>query len=295
MDTTLLLSISLAAALCGNVVRKIYTNRSEGGAGIFVFSSVGCLVAAVVLIAWGGIGKISPFTALLGLLFGAVTAMQTVANMAALRVGPLSYKSVIISCSTLISALSGFFFFGESIGVWEILGILSMLISFLLAHASDEKERKGSALWLLLCGIAFLATGAIGVMQKLHQSSAFRSELNGFLILAFLVSAFVSGVVAIALRKRMKGKSSGGFDTRGVLLCLSLMLCSGICCAVNNLLNLHLSGVMDSAVFFPIVNGGGLLLTTLAAFLIFRERLTGKQWIGVGFGIASVVLLCVGA
>ena len=73
---------------------------------------------------------------------------------------------------------------------------------------------------------------------------------------------------------------------------LGIMLASGVCVAVNNKLNLYLSGVMDSAVFFPIVNGGGLVLTTLAAVLLFKEKLSTKQWIGVVIGIASVVFLC---
>ena len=73
---------------------------------------------------------------------------------------------------------------------------------------------------------------------------------------------------------------------------LGIMVAGGVCVAVNNKLNLYLSGVMDSAVFFPIVNGGGLVLATLAAVLLFREKLSKKQWIGVAFGIASVVFLC---
>ena len=44
--------------------------------------------------------------------------------------------------------------------------------------------------------------------------------------------------------------------------------------------------------FFSIVNGGGLVLTTLAAVLLFKEKLSVKQWIGVAVGTASVVLLC---
>ena len=66
----------------------------------------------------------------------------------------------------------------------------------------------------------------------------------------------------------------------------------GVLQAVNHKLNLYLSGVMDSAVFFPIVNGGGLVLTTLLAVTLFRERLDGRQWVGLILGIVSVVLVC---
>ncbi len=37
-----------------------------------------------------------------------------------------------------------------------------------------------------------------------------------------------------------------------------------------------LTGVMDCAVFFPIVNGGGPVLTTVASATVFREKLSFK-------------------
>ena len=81
-------------------------------------------------------------------------------------------------------------------------------------------------------------------------------------------------------------------STKLIWLLIGIMVINGACVAVNNKFNLYLSGVMDSAIFFPIVNGGGLVLTTLAAVLLFKERLSVKQWIGVAFGIISVVFLC---
>ena len=77
-----------------------------------------------------------------------------------------------------------------------------------------------------------------------------------------------------------------------LLLWGALLVVAGIAIAFNNKLNLILSGIMDSAVFFPLVNGGGLVLTTVGGVIFFKEKLTVLQWIGVVVGIASVVLLC---
>ena len=294
MENGILLTVSLVAALGGSIFKKLYTNRDSRLSGSFAYTAVGCLVAAAVLFAWGGFGKASLFTVLLGVLFGAVTALQGVTNMAALQVGPLSYTTVIISFSTLISALSGVLFFGESIGLWQIIGIVLMLASFALANGGENGGKRANLRWLLLCVVAFLATGAIGVMQKVHQSSAFKEELNAFLVIAFGVSAFLSGVVALLLRKKESGSEENRNDRGGMMLLFLLMLISGVCVAVNNKLNLYLSGVIDSVIFFPVVNGGGLVLTTLASLLIFKERLRTKQWIGILLGIASVLCLCVG-
>lgn len=297
MNITITLILSLAAALVGSIAKKYYIDKIPTGlSGGFVFNAVGCLTAAVILLCCGGFGKSSVFTIVLGVAFGAVTALQGITNITALQIGPMSYTSVIISFSTLISALSGVMFFDESLGWAQIVGIVLMLASFVLAAKSDGDEKKANLKWLFLCLIAFVATGGVGVMQKVHQSSEYRNELNAFLIIAFVSSAVLCAFFAALLKMREsrfadeKEKEKNG--KKQVWLLLGIMIASGACVAVNNKFNLYLSGVMDSAVFFPIVNGGGLVLTTLAAVLLFKEKLSTKQWIGVVLGIASVVFLC---
>ncbi|MBR2907101.1 MAG: EamA family transporter [Clostridia bacterium] len=297
MNVPLTLILSLAAALGGSIAKKYYTDKEPAGlSGGFAFNAVGCLTAAVILLCWGGFGTSSVFTIWLGVVFGAVTALQGITNIAALQVGPMSYTSVIISFSTLISALSGVMFFDESLGWAQIVGIVLMLASFVLAAKSDGDEKKANLKWLFLCLITFAATGGIGIMQKVHQSSEYRDELNAFLIIAFVSSAIICTVFA-ALLKRREGRSADSKSNKNVpnkhfVFLLTIMIASGACVAVNNKFNLYLSGVMDSAVFFPIVNGGGLVLTTLSAVLLFKERLSKKRWVGVVLGIASVVFLC---
>lgn len=296
MDTVFTLILSLAAALNGSIAKKYYTDKAPAGlSGVFVFNAVSSLIAAVILLCWGGFGTLSVFTIVLGVAFGAVTALQGITNISALQVGPMSYTSVIISFSTLISALSGVTFFGEKLGWAQIVGIVLMLASFVLATKSDGDEKKANLKWLFLCVIAFVATGGIGVMQKVHQSSSYKDELSAFLIVAFISSAVICAIFATLIKRREKKyvdeKEKGKSKKQGWLM-LAIMIVSGVCVAVNNKFNLYLSGVMDSAVFFPIVNGGGLVLATLSAVILFKEKLSTKQWIGVVLGIASVVFLC---
>jgi multidrug transporter EmrE-like cation transporter len=50
--------------------------------------------------------------------------------------------------------------------------------------------------------------------------------------------------------------------------------------------------VVDSAIFFPIVNGGGLIMITILSLVFFKERLTKLQWVGMALGAAATLLLC---
>ena len=296
MDQNLTLVLSLVAALAVNITKKYFTDRNRALSGGFVFNAVSTLVAAAVLLPWGGFGTASAFTLLMGIAFGAITALQGITSIAALGCGPMSYTSVIISFSTLISALSGVMFFGETLGWAQAVGIIFMLASFALAAERGAETKKANFKWLLLCLVAFFATGAIGIMQKVHQSSAYKGELNAFLIVAFVSSAVLCSLMAVvsgARERTGEGDVERGENGKKALFAaLLLMLINGVCVSLNNKFNLYLSGVMESAVFFPIVNGGGLVLSTLAAVAVFKERLTKKQWLGVALGIISVIFLC---
>ena len=277
------------ACLAGGVFRKIYTLHTSGDmASIFIFNAISSLVAAGVLLLWG-VSAPSAFTLWLGILFGIVTALQALTLLWALKIGPMSYTAVIGSFSTLVTAVSGTLFFDEKITALQIVGIAIMLCSFVFATEKDKDKKKSSLLWLLLCTLNFICTGCIGIMQKVHQSSSHRAELNEFLVIAFVVAGLLSGILAALFCKRTAVQKQQKHSLTLLLLCMTV---AGIGVALNNRFNLYLSGVIDSAIFFPVVNGGGLVLSTLAAVVFFRERLAKKQWFGILLGIVAVLMLC---
>ena len=295
MNHTILLIVSMAASLLASLAKKFLTDRYENSASTYHFyNALVSLTSAAALFALSGVPSVSLFTVLLALAFGLVTALQQITSLQALENGPFSYTTVILSLSTLIPTLSGAIFWHETIVPVQIIGILLLLVCFVLSVDLNTEKKAATLRWILFCAVAFLCTGMIGVMQKWHQSSAFKNELDGFLIIAFAFSFLYSAANWFLLRK----KDSATSDTTSAKKPLftpfpiALMLISGICVAANNKLNLFLSGVIDSAIFFPVVNGGNLILVTLAACLLFRERPTLRQWIGILFGIASVLLLC---
>ena len=293
MGASLMLVVSLLVGLLGSVIAKYYTAHARGARSSFLFSAVNCAVAALLLLLFGGVGTPSLFTLLLGALFGALTALQGVMSLTSLRHGPMSYTAVIVSFSTLMPALSGVLFFEEKAGWVQAVGIGLMLVSFLLAVKTGKEEKKVNFTWLLFCTITFLATGSIGILQKVHQNTVYKGESDEFLIVSFIVSALLCALFALFWRdKKANERDKTPLKQKKRWLFPLLMIVSGVTVALNNRFNLYLSGVMDSALFFPVINCGGLVLSSLAAAVLFRERLTPRQWLGVAIGILSVVFLC---
>lgn len=294
MNDTIILIISMAVCLFGGIIAKYISQKYTNN---FVtnnfFNATVSLSSALVLVFMSSSLTASIFTVILALAFGAVTGLQVITKQLALNEGSFAYTSVIISLSTLIPTLSGAVIWGEKISAIQILGIILMVICFVFSVESKKEEKSSSLKWFICCIAAFISTGLIGVMQKWHQSSEYKNELDAFLAISFMFSfAFSAFLVIWGSRKKIV-KYEGEKKSVFALFPLVLMVAAGICAALNNKFNLYLSGVMDSAMLFPILNGGGMILNLIAALIIFREKLTLRQWIGIMVGTIAVVLLCI--
>lgn len=307
IPTILLFVITLAANLTASVIQTRYSRRTGGGlCALYLYTAASAAVSAltVFLLAKYRL-EFSAFTVWLALLFGAVVCLQQLTLLLALSKGPLSYTMVIISMSTLITALSGVLFWHESLRAVQLVGIVLMVLCLVLS-VKREPTKKGessggrrlSTMWLLLALLAMAFNGGVGILQKTHQSSAHKAELPAFLFVAFAFCAVFSALCCLffAVRARGKGQEQAGESPakspRYLLRTAVTFLLSGVCVALCHCINLYLSGVVAAAVFFPIVNGGALMLTTLASLLLFHERLFLTQWLGLALGAVATFLLC---
>lgn len=288
----LLLFISVIITLIYGILRNYYSKKNvKTVTDYYAFNFLSSLLSAVVLAALsGGIGLPSLYTLTLGVLFGLVTAFAAIANLQALNIGPMSYTSVIITASMIIPALSGRLVWNEQISLWQYIGMVLMIFSIVFSVDKKSNEKNTSIKWLILCLIAFLFGGSIGIMQKLHQSSEYSGELSEFLIIAFIISTVFSLGMYLWYSKVKNIPKSISFSVKSSTFIMAVV--SGIFIALANQINLYLSGVMDSAIFFPVVNGGGLILTALVAIIFFKEKLSKKQWAGLIIGIIAIMLLC---
>lgn len=293
----LLLGVSVAMNLlsCGILRNDFCKNEIVGDADLNAFNSVSSLFSAVTLVVIALVsGRLcvpSAYTLAMGAAFGLATALCAILNMKALENGPLSYTSIICSCAMVIPALSGLLFFGESVTVLQYVGIMLMVVSFVCAVDRQNGESGMTFKWMLLCLGSFFFSGSVGMMQKAHQSSAHRDELGIFLVIAFVISTAFSAAMSMYYRdtkhQRITVLSSvklKKFVVVGVV--------SGVGIALCNQINMYLAGVMDAIIFYPVVNGAGMLLTTAAGLILWKERLSIKQWIGLATGAAAIFLLC---
>jgi drug/metabolite transporter (DMT)-like permease len=247
---------------------------------VHAFSSIFYAVCVVLfaLVALGG--GISWFTVILGLAFGVVTNLSAYYKMRALASGPMHVTLLVTTSSMIIPTMSGVFF-GESFSIPKLC-VVALLIFFIYLSLEKKGDSKINKRWLIFCLLAFIFQGSIGVLQKIHQSSVHKDETGAFLFVAFICSLLYSHIRA---KKNFKELNFTKKHLAFALIC-------GICTFGMNFLNLRLSGLLPSQLFFPVVNGSAIILSSVMSVLLFKEKLTKKQIIGLCGGILSLIAIC---
>ncbi|MBQ8352103.1 MAG: EamA family transporter [Clostridia bacterium] len=270
-------SMVLQNCLFNNVCKKDLTTNDHVYRFNIIAYAVCILLFGLSLIG----GSLSLFTVLLALLFGTVTALSNLYKMRSLSTGPMHITLLITTSSMIIPTMSGVFF-GEGFSIPKLILVI-VLIGFLYLSLDTKKGgEKANRRWLFFCALAFLLQGSIGVLQKVHQSSPYKEETNGFLLIAFVCSLLYSRIRA------KKSFAALHFNKKHVMLAV---VC-GLCTYCMNFLNLRLSGLLPSQLFFPLVNGSAIVLSSLMSVLLFKERLTRRQLVGLCGGILSLIGIC---
>ena len=191
--------------------------------------------------------------------------------------------AICVMYGMIIPTFAGPLVWKEEIGWVQGVGVALMLISlWFLKQKARKTDKKASLGWTVAALAAFLLSGAAGVAEKIHQSTDGREEKAAFVCLACLFMLSFSVVATLIARQKREGK------TRPALL---LPLCSGVVVGLYSTVNLTLAGNLPSVVYFPIANGGAMLLTVAVSAFFFKERFGARQWLGVMLGLCGIVLL----
>ena len=80
-------------------------------------------------------------------------------------------------------------------------------------------------------------------------------------------------------------------DKKEKLIFIRYALISGLLSCLYNRLNIYLCSVLDGVIFFPVFNGGVILLSALLAIRMLNEKLLLRQVLGVLSGILGICLI----
>ena len=224
--------------------------------------------------------SLSLFTIITGAIFGFLTLNSLSNRMKALTCGPMNITLLVTTSSMIIPTMSGVFF-NEGFSPFKLCGV-GVLLFFIYLSLGTGNGKKFDKMWILHTLLAFFCQGFIGVMQKVHQTSQYKGESGGFLLVAFIFSFLYSIIFVSKDIKTIKLETKLKF----------FAIACGFFVFAMNFINLLLSGMLPSQLMFPLVNGSSIIISTIVSVAFFKETLSGKQLVGVCGGIACLIAIC---
>lgn len=280
----ILLFVSVFTDTFKNIYYNHFSNNIlQSNSDAILFNAV-CGAGAVLFFICTGCGfKISVFSLIAAFVFAAATAAAQYFSLMSMSVGSMSYSVLFTYLGMLIPALFGIIAYKQPVTKLQFIGLLIMLVTLYLG-SGIKKGEKINFKWLLFALGSFVMWGLIGVIQQVHQNSEYSDEMTVFLLWSFIFMTVIFGILYVFMPKNEKN-----FELKSKAAIPSVI--TGIIIGAVNLINLYLSGKLPSIILFPILNGGVIVLSGAAALIIFKEKLSCKQYLGIFLGIVSVCML----
>ncbi len=225
---------------------------------------------------WGGMA--------LGLLFIVIFNLMAATSQ---KLG-VSVASVATKMSLTIPVLFGVFYYKETLGILEFIGIILAL--FAVYFTSLKKNKIKAEKWAFVLPIlVFLGSGIIDTSIKYFQEAHMPEEEYALFSASVFASAGIIGVLFIGFKSK---KQPIKVNLKNVV--------AGICLGVPNYFSIYFllkalqHPTWNSASVFTINNVAIVMFSTLLGILLFKERLTIKNWFGIGMAVMSIILVAFG-
>ena len=207
----------------------------------------------------------------------------------AMKSGTVSLNSMFSTAGMIIPIAAGVFLFDKAVAPMQFVGLGIFLVSaWLLIGASKTVYTNFSYKTLILLIGSLVANGGTMLAQQMFTEYVPDGDVSVFSFLSFGIIAVLSyvfyGVMAASNKEtRTAAKFPKILTICGVALAVAVFI-------INQLATLS-TKLVSPVVLFTFINGGGAIISTLVAAVMYKERISLKTAIGILLGIASLVLI----
>lgn len=292
MSAAVLLAFSVLCYTAQNFFNKLFSISYQGpsSAATPVFASLYGVIVGIATFAYNGFQfQPSAATLILGLLNGVVLFLFNLSAINAARTGPYAFQSIMLLFGNiLLPLLFSTLWWGDHLTAMQILGIFTMLVSFVLFNLKGlhfEGLKKGYFVWVALL---FFSNGFYGILIDAQQRVALQTERNEMIMATFITSAVIS-LACLAIAQGKNSLRAFRMEKKPWIYACGSSIAAAV--AVN-LLMLTLR-LIPASVSYTIINGSILVLSALLSVVALHEKLTRNMLVGIAVAVGSLVLLSV--
>lgn len=275
--TDLILAICSSVAI--SLIMRLSSNKVQNNISMLSMNYLTCMLLGAY---FSGAGNLIPrdpelpWVVAVGAFNGLLYLAGFIAFQTSVRKNGMVLSALFMKLGLLVPMVLSVFLFREIPGGAQIVGFVLALGAILLMNLQKDMALSGSALGLL--SVLILA-GSGDAMSKVFE------ELGpGHLSQQFLMYTFLSAFLLSLAVVRFKSQKFGKWD-----------IFFGILIGIPNFFSakflLGALSWLDAVIVYPTYSVASLLVITLAGVFLFREKLTSRQWIGLGIILPALALL----
>ena len=250
------------------------------------------LVAAVFFSPFLLDASIERLTFIQGIIMGVLSVIFQFFYICAFSKGKMTLTVIINNFSMLLPIGVSYYMFNEPLGFMKIIGLLLALVSLVLVTAKGKNEtiskKSDNILWLIFMVLVFLSNGFISINQKIYSKTVPKLQVFAFVAIAYISATIISAVILIVMRLLNNQKRSK-LNSKMLISGAS----AGVIIGVFQCLNTYAASIIDGAVLYSSYNCATSILSAAVGRVLFKERLSKKQFIGAIIGIFSIMFLCI--
>ena len=197
----------------------------------------------------------------------------------------VTITSLSSKLSVVLPTLAGVLLFQETLTGQVSIGIVLALVALVLVVGDGNTSANDQRTSWLLPVLIFFGTGTGDILMKLNEQRNTADDMSFMIAFIYLI-AMVFGILLVSF-DLLRGKSKwqnksivGGIALGGINFFSTYCI-------------FHAMRCFDNVILFPVYNVGVVSLTALIGWLLFKEKLTWKNYLGLAIAILAVVLISV--
>lgn len=281
--TLILISIVLSGSLiiCFKIFEKFKVNNSNAIAINYIFAS-----GSGIILGYDTFSSINifqsewfPYTILFGVMFIATFNLIAIGVKSA----GLMVVSIAQKMSLVIPLAFGIWFYNESFGLIKITGIILALIAIYFTSAKKEvlHEKRDWKLFLVPI-IIFIGSGVVDISIKISQEY-FGAQVPFSVLLACIFGS--AGIIGLTQKGIQRQKIALRDAVAGLFLGLFNFF------STYFLMKALANDAMESSFVFAVNNIGIILFNSMIAVIIFKEKITRTNTIGIILALLSILII----
>lgn len=274
--TDLMLAVCSSTAI--SLIMRLSSEKIRNNVSMLSVNYLTCMLLGALFSGAGNLiprDPALPRAAVLGGFNGLLYLAAFLAFQTGVRKNGMVLSALFMKLGLLVPMVLSVFLFREIPGGAQIAGFVLALGAIVLMNLQKDAALSGSA--GLLC--ILLLGGGADAMSKVFEELGPGHLSQQFLLYTFL-SAFLLSLAVVWYKKQKFGIWEVIF---GVIIGIPNFFSSKFLLAALSSL--------DAVIVYPTYSVATILLITLAGILLFREKLTARQWAGLGMILPALALL----